>query len=446
MRLLEFEAKRIFKENGIPVPAGKTAETPADAGRIAEELGKPVVLKVQIPVGGRGKAGGIKPAENPAEAERIASKLLGATFYGYRVKKVLVEEKLEVAREMYLGITNDDSVRKPVIMVSSEGGMDIEEIAERYPEKLARMHVDLRLGLQPYQARRLAKRAGVESKLLAQVGGVLWKLYQVYRRYDAELTEINPLILPREGKAVAGDARLNVDDNSLYRHRGLEAEELRSLNERERVAREKGFGYVEIDPEGEIACIANGAGLGMTAFDLISESGATLACFLDVGGRFYDIAGDALKLVLSLPKLRAVLIHSYGGVTRADRLAESACKALKELKPKVPIVVELSGTGESRAAEIMKREAPELRKLGVHIEWLTHLTVGDEGEGARKGGVDTLEYPIKRVVELAGHEYKRNPPEWLPGRKRWEELTRSLVKRELAGRPEEGYKRLAEYE
>jgi succinyl-CoA synthetase beta subunit len=446
MKLLEYEAKRIFGENRIPVPAGAAARTPEEAKGVAEKLGKPVVVKVQIPVGGRGKAGGIKIAETPQEAEEVASKLLGAEFYGHRVGKVLVEEKLDIAKEMYLGITNDDAARKPILMLSSEGGMEIEEIAEKYPERLARMHVDIRYGLHPYQARGLAKRAGVKSPLLSSVGGVLWRLYGIYRKYDAELTEINPLIITKDRKVIAGDARLNIDDNALHRHADLEAEEVRRLNERERIAREKGFGYVEIDENGEIACIANGAGLGMTSFDYINESGATLACFLDVGGRFYDIAGDAIKLVLSLPKLKAVLIHSYGGVTRADLLAESACRALKELKPKIPIMIELSGTGEHRAVEIMKREAAELRKLGVKLEWVNHMTTGDEDEDARKGGVDTMEYPIKKVVEWAGHEYKRNPPDWLKAKPEWEATTRAMMRRMLAERPEESYRRLAKHE
>jgi succinyl-CoA synthetase beta subunit len=446
MRLFEYEAKRVFKENRISVPAGEVVESSKGAEDIAEKLGKSVVLKIQIPVGGRGKAGGIKVAETPKEAGEIASKLLGKEFSDHKVEKLLVEEKLDIAKELYLGITNDDAARKPIVMLSSGGGMEIEEIAEKYPEKLASMRVDVRRGLQPYQARGLAKRAGVESPLISSVGGALWRLYGVYRKHDAELTEINPLIITKDGKAIAGDARLNVDDNSLYRHAELKAEGVKRLNERERIAREKGFGYVEIDERGEIACIANGAGLGMTSFDYITESGATLACFLDVGGRFYDIAGDAIKLVLGLPNLKTVLIHSYGGVTRADRLAESACKALKELKPKIPIMIELSGTGEEGAVETMKREAPELRKLRVKFEWLNHTTVGDEDENARKGGVDTIEYPVKKVVEWAGRKYKRNPPEWLPGRPKWEAKTRANMKKMLVERPEERYRRLAGYE
>lgn len=446
MRLFEYEAKRVFKENRIPVPAGEVVESSKGAKNIAEKLGKSVVLKIQIPVGGRGKAGGIKVAETPKEAGEIAGKLLGKEFSGHKVGKLLVEEKLDIARELYLGITNDDAARKPIVMLSSEGGMEIEEIAGKYPEKLASMHVDVRRGLQPYQARGLAKRAGVKSPLISSVGGILWKLYGIYRKHDAALAEINPLIITKEGKAIDGDARLNVDDNALYRHAELKAEEVKRLNERERIAREKGFGYVEIDEKGEIACIANGAGLGMTSFDYITESGATLACFLDVGGRFYDIAGDAIKLVLSLPNLKAVLIHSYGGVTRADLLAESACKALKELRPKIPIMIELSGTGEEGAVETMKREAPELRKLGVKFEWLNHTTVGDEDEDAKKGGVDTIEYPIKKVVEWAGHKYKRNPPEWLPERPQWEATTRANMKKMLVERPEEMYRRLAGHE
>lgn len=446
MRLLEYEAKRVFKENRIPVPAGEVVETPEGAKNIAEKLGKSVALKIQIPVGGRGKAGGIKVAETSKEAGEVAGKLLGREFIGHKVGKLLVEEKLDIAKELYLGVTNDDAARKPIIMLSSEGGMEIEEIAEKYPEKLASMHVDVRRGLQPYQARGLAKRAGVESHLISSVGGIFWRLYGVYRKYDAELTEINPLIITKDGKAIAGDARLNIDDNALHRHAELKAEEIKRLNERERIAKEKGFGYVEIDKNGEIACIANGAGLGMTAFDYITESGATLACFLDVGGRFYDIAGDAIKLVLGLPNLKAILIHSYGGVTRADLLAESACKALKELRPKIPIMIELSGTGEEGAVETMRREAPELRKLGVKFEWINHTTIGDEDEGAKKGGVDTIEYPIKRVVEWAGYKYKRNPPNWLPERPQWETTTRANMREMLVGRPEERYRRLAGHE
>jgi succinyl-CoA synthetase beta subunit len=447
--LLEFEAKRIFQKEKIVIPPGDVASTPKKAKEIADDIGKPVAVKVQIPAGRRGRAGGIKFAETGEEAEKIAGEFLGKEFLGHTVRNVLVEEKLKIKRELYLGVINDRAAKAPAVIVSSEGGMEVEEIAEKFPEKISRANVDIWRGLEVFQARNIAKAAGVPAAAIRGVSDILYRLYKdVYRKYDAVYTEINPLCITEDGRLIAADARLFIDDNAMDRHKDIKPYSWEQWNEREKFAHERGFGYVELNTYGEIACIANGAGLGMSVMDFINEATkmGTLACFLDVGGRFYELAGDALKMVSTLPNLKAVLIHSYGGLTRQDILVDGVCRAIKELKPKFPVFIESSGTGEKRAIEVMKRWSPELRKLGVTVEWSSHLVTGTEDPSARKGGVDVIEMPVKRVVEWSGFTYRRNPPDWLPAKPEWEETTRRLMRECLAQRPEEEYRELAKYE
>jgi succinyl-CoA synthetase beta subunit len=446
---LEYEVKDIFRREGIPCPTGRVASTPEEAREVADSMGKPVVLKVQIPVGGRGRSGGIRFASAGEEVEKIAGELIGKEYQGHVVHSILVEERLKIEAEMYLGVINDRAAKAPAVLVSSEGGIEVEEIARRYPEKLARRNVDIWKGLQEFESRVLTKKAGVPRELIRGVSGLLHSLYwNVYRGYDAVYTEVNPLCLTEGGQLVATDARLYIDDNAMYRHGDVSPEEQEKWNERERVAHEKGFGYVELNDQGEVACIANGAALGMSAMDYINEATkpGTLACFLDVGGRFYDLAGDALRLVMTLPNLEAVLIHSYGGMTRAERLAESVCRAIEDVIPRIPIFVELSGTGEKGAIDVMKRSAQRLRELNVAFEWSSHTVSGTEEPSARKVGVDVLETPVKRVVEWIGHEYRRNPPDWLKAHPDWEATTRKLMRECLALRPEPEYQELARYE
>ena len=447
--LLEYEAKRIFRKEGIPIPSGSIASTPDKSREIAETIGKPVVVKVQIPIGGRGRVGGIRFVENKEEIEKVAKELLDKMFRGYKAQNVLIEEKLKIKREMYLGVINDRVAKAPAVMASSEGGMEVEEIALNFPEKLSRVNVNIREGLHRFHARKISKKAGIPRELIGRLSELLYLLYwDVYRKYDAVYTEINPLCLTEDGHLVAADARLYIDDNSMYRHMDIKPEEWEGRIMREKIAYEKGFGYVELNAQGEVACIANGAGLGMSVMDYINEAtkDGTLACFLDVGGRFYELAGEALKLVLTLPSLKAVLFHSYGGVTRADTLAECVCNAIKEIKPKIPIFVELSGTGEKEAIEIMMRESPKFREIGITVEWSSHIVSGKEDPSAQKGGVDVIETPVRRVVEWCGYTYRRKPPSWLQAHSDWERVTRKLMKECLAQRPEAEFKELSKYE
>jgi len=445
--LLEYEAKQIFRKEGLTTPEGEVAETPEQAKSFAKRIGKPVVIKIQIPAGRRGRAGGVKFAENPDEAGKAAGELIGKEFLGHKVNKVLVEEKLDIKKEFYIGVVNDRAAKSPAVLISSEGGMEIEEITQKFPEKLAKINVDIFKGLQVFQARNAARKVGIPTELINSVANMVYNLYwRIYRKYDATFTEINPLCLTSDGKLIAADARLSIDDDAMFRHKEIIPETEKYLNERERHAKEKGYIYVELDPNAEIACISNGAGLGMTVMDYINEAGGRLACFMDVGGRFYELAGDALKMVLTLPNLKAVLFHVYAGLTRANVIAKSVCEAIKEVKPKVPIFIQVSGTGEKGAIEIMKKESEEFKKMGLTVEWCSHTVTGEESPSSHKGGVDVIETPVKRVLELCGIKYKRNPPKWLPEHPEWEKTTREIMRKALSLRPEPEYKELAKYE
>lgn len=447
--LLEFEAKRIFRKERIAVPLGDIASTPKKARKVADLLGKPVAVKVQIPTGRRGRAGGIKFAETGREVEKIAEDFLGKKFLDHQVNKVLVEKQLKIKREFYLGVVNDRVAKAPTAIVSSVGGIEVEEITQKLPDKISKSNINIWKGLEVFQARKMAKEAGVPADAIRGVSDTLSRLYRnVYRKYDAVYTEINPLCLTEDDRLIAADARLFIDDNAMRRHKDVKPESWKRWNERERFAHEKGFGYVELNTQGEIACIANGAGLGMSVMDLINEATkmGTLACFLDIGGRFYELAGEALKMVSKLPNLKAVLIHSYGGLTRQNILADGLCHAIKELKPKYPVFIELSGTGERGAIEVMRKWSPEFRRLGVTVEWSSHIATGTEDPSARKGGVDVIETPVKRVVEWSGLEYRRSPPDWLLAKTEWEEITRKLMKECMTQRPEKEYRELAKYE
>jgi succinyl-CoA synthetase beta subunit len=447
--LLEYEAKNIFEKEGIPCLKRKVASNAKEAREATDFLGTSVAIKAQIPTGHRGRFGGIRFASSGDEAERVAKEIIGKEIQGHKVEKVLVEEKIDILKELYLGVINDRAAKAPAVIVSSEGGMDVEEISAKFPEKIARSNVDVWMGLEIFKTRNLAKTAGVPSDAISRVSRVLYQLYRnVYRKYDAVYTEINPLCITKEGKLVATDARLFIDSNAMYRHSDIKPATWQRWNEREKFAHEKGFGYVELNTDGEIACIANGAGLGMTVMDYINEATkmGTLACFLDVGGRFYELAGEALRMVSTLPNLKAVLIHSYGGVTRQDILAESACKAIIELKPKFPVFIQISGTGEKGAIKVMQEWAPKLQKMGLTVEWTSHTATGKEGPSALKGGVDVIENPVKRVIEWSGFEYQRKAPTWLSAKPEWEAITRNLMKESLAQRPEEEYRELGKYE
>jgi succinyl-CoA synthetase beta subunit len=352
LNIHEYQAKEIFARYGIPVPPGRVATTPAEAGRIARELGKPVVVKAQVHVGGRGKAGGIKFGKTPVEAEKVASQVLGMNIKGLTVGKVLVTTSMEVASESYLGLVIDRRAKRPVFMASPAGGVDIEEVARTTPEKIFKVHVDPCTGLLPYQARFLATKLEKDPKLQGQIASIANKLWKVFWETDCTLAEINPLVKTAQGEIIALDAKINLDDNGLFRH--LELEALREgENAHEKAAREMGLSYVKLD--GSVGCCVNGAGLAMATMDLIKHYGGEPANFLDIGGSSNpDKVLTAMRIICSDPGVKAVFFNIFGGITRCDDVASGIVKALKEIDVRVPIVIRLTGTNEERAREILK--------------------------------------------------------------------------------------------
>jgi succinyl-CoA synthetase beta subunit len=356
VRLFEYEAKEAFRQVGLPLPSSGLATTPKEAGKITEELGCPVVIKAQVLAGGRGKAGGIRFADTSKEAERIAAELLQMTIHESPVHHVLVEQRLDIEHEIYLGITIDRARRRPVIICSGMGGVDIEQVAETHPEKITRFWVDPLLGLRDFEARNIAKQAGFEGTAMVKIAGMLLKLWQVFIRNDAELTEINPLIVTTGGEYIAADARLNVDDNSLFRHKSLAERISTGISEQtelEQRAQKQGMTYVEL--EGTIGIIGNGAGLVMATMDAVKYYGGEPANFLDVGGgATADRMSQALDIVLSHPDVKAVFINILGGITRCDEMARGIVEARSNLSRQVPIVIRMIGTREKEGAEILE--------------------------------------------------------------------------------------------
>ena len=448
MFLYEHNAKGILKKMGITVPKGDVAASPQEAGEIARRLGGEAVVKVQVAVGGRGKGGGVQFVRTPEEAEQITTHLMGRSFRGKPVRTVLVEERVEITKEFYAGLIDNRNTGGPVAIISSKGGMEVEELARRYPESIVRYPFSLIDGISMFKIRQISRRAGIESTDLSGFAQSLSTLWDTYRHYDAKMVEINPLVLTNGGKLVALDAKMVVDDDAMFRHRHLNTDaEQSALNERERFAKERGYGYVEFNFQGEIACAATGAGLAMTSMDLINDiAPQALAFFLDVGGRFVGSTGDVLELADMFPNLKAILVNRYGGFGRGEIIAESIVKGLLEIRPKVPVMVHLSGSGEKGAIEYFRTWEPKIREAGVVFEWTSQTVTGKESENATKGGIDIIETPVRKVMEWAGYEFKRNPPEWFPQRTDWEGKTRHLIKEALSKRPEEEYRKLAEVE
>jgi succinyl-CoA synthetase beta subunit len=357
MRQFEFEAKEAFQKVGLTIPRGRVAKSSDEVEQIARELACPVILKVQVLAGGRGKAGGIKRAKTPKEARLIADKLLGMEIHGHRVNRLLVEECLDIAQEIYIGITVDREKRKPIAICSGMGGVDIEKVAEEHPEKIARLAVNPLMGLRDFEARRLVKAAGFKGRDLLHLSRIVMQLWRVFSDNDAELTEINPLIVTTDGKFVAADARLNVDDSSLFRHKSL-LERLEKgvaeLTELELRAREVGMTYVEL--KGDIGIIGNGAGLVMATMDAVHYYGGKPANFLDVGGgATADRMTQALDIVLSHPDVKGVFINILGGITRCDEMANGIVAAQKNLRREVPMAIRLIGTREKEGAAILRK-------------------------------------------------------------------------------------------
>jgi succinyl-CoA synthetase beta subunit len=353
VKLHEYQSKFRFADYGIPIPHGKVATTPQEAFEIAKEIGGPVVVKAQVLVGGRGKAGGVKVAKTPDQAEKLASNILGMDIKGLTVKKVLIDPAADIKDEIYLGVTTDRAARRTVIMASAAGGVDIEEVAATTPEKIVRVHVDPFLGLRDYQARDIANAIGLPRETWKQFIQIAQGLYQCYLESDASLAEINPLIVTGDGKLMAVDGKMVVDDNGLFRH--PELAEMRDTDEEvpaETQARQAGLSYVKLD--GEIGCMVNGAGLAMTTMDLTKLFGGSPANFLDIGGGAQaDKVAAALRIILDDPNVKAVLFNIFGGITRCDEVAHGILAAMEEVKTSVPMVVRLAGTNEAEGRAIL---------------------------------------------------------------------------------------------
>ncbi|MGB2954353.1 MAG: ADP-forming succinate--CoA ligase subunit beta [Anaerolineales bacterium] len=354
MKLHEYYSKRRFAEYGIPIPKGEIAKTPQEAQGIAEELGGPVVVKSQVLVGGRGKAGGIKVARDPKEAYQHAEDILKLTIKGLPVRKVLVDQAVDIKNEIYLGITNDRSERKPVIMASAEGGVDIEEVAHKTPEKIIKCHIDPLMGLQGYQSRNLAAGIDLPRDHWRAFGKIAHGLWQAYIGSDATLAEINPLVVTGEGQLLAVDGKMVLDDNALFRHPDLE--KYRDLDvdaEAEIQAREYGLSYIKLG--GNIGCMVNGAGLAMTTMDIIKLFGGEPANFLDIGGgASSEKVAAALEIILSDSNVKAVLFNIFGGITRCDLVAMGILEALKDVKTEIPMIVRLVGTNAAEGRQLLK--------------------------------------------------------------------------------------------
>jgi succinyl-CoA synthetase beta subunit len=357
MRLHEYQAKEVFSDAGIPTPDSALAESVEEVVEAAEDIGYPVAVKAQVHVGGRGKAGGIKLAEDRDEAEEAAEDILGMDLKGYTVEQVLVEGAVDFVNELYVGVTMDRGEGKPVAMVSTKGGVDIEAVAEEDPDAIAREHIDPVFGMHPYQARKAVFEAGVDKDIAMDVASVLTTLYDLWSNKDASDAEINPLMVTSDDEVVAADAVLNIDNDALFRHPDLaEMEEDSYEDDLERKAGEYGFDYVRLD--GNVGIIGNGAGLVMTTLDLVDYYGGKPANFLDIGGGAKaERVTNALDMVFSDDNVDSVVFNIFGGITRGDEVAKGINEALESLDeiPK-PVVVRLAGTNAEEGMEILNTD------------------------------------------------------------------------------------------
>ncbi len=381
MKIHEYQAKEILASYGIPVPKGGVAATPAEAKEIASTLGDQVVIKAQVYAGGRGKAGGIKTASSPDEAEKLAGQIIGMKLVthqtspeGVPVDKVLVEEAASIERELYLSIIIDSAQGIPVIMASEAGGMDIEEVAAKSPEKIIKAHIDPITGFQPFMGRRLAYGLNLEPEQIRPATQLIGNLYRVFQEKDCSLVEINPLIVTADGRLLALDAKLNIDDNALFRHRDYA--ELRDPSQEDALeleASQHNISYIKLD--GDVGYMVNGAGLAMATMDIIKLMGAEPANFLDVGGgASEEMVTKAFTIMLSDPKVKAALVNIFGGILRCDIVAHGMIEAAKQTEIKVPIVVRMRGTnvdegmrllGESGLPMILAKDLSDAAKKVV---------------------------------------------------------------------------------
>ncbi len=357
MKIHEYQAKDILARYGIPIQPGRVAFTPEEAEEIAREIGGPVVIKAQVYVGGRGKAGGIQFGDTPEEARAAAAKVLGMDIKGLTVEKVLVVSKLDIKEEYYLGIILDRKSQAAVVMVSKAGGIDIEEVAATTPEKIIKQPIDMRWGLRPFEARDILARAGLPHQVIAKGGSILTALAKAFIESDASLAEINPLALTADGQVQAADAKILIDDNGLFRQKEYaywaETEESNPL---EFEAKQEGLTYVKLD--GDIGIIGNGAGLVMTTLDMVARVGGKPANFLDIGGGAKaEIMRKALTFVARDPQVKGILVNIFGGITRGEEVAKGVILAQADLPKGMPIVVRLSGTGAEEGKELLKQHA-----------------------------------------------------------------------------------------
>ena len=365
MDLYEHQGKELFRRFGIPVSDGRVATTPGEARKAAEELGGQVVVKAQVLTGGRGKAGGIKLADGPDEAAQHAEAILGLDIRGHVVRKLWIEKASDIEREYYLSLTFDRGAKKALFMFTKEGGVDIEEVAAERPDALARLHVDPLEGFQPYQARRLIYRAGIEDlNEQKQIAQIAERLYTAFVGTDATLCEINPLIVTPEGEVKALDSKFTVDDNALFKHQDIaEMRDLEAYPPEERKAREKDVTYVKLD--GDVGVLGNGAGLVMSTLDVVALAGGRPANFCDLGGGG-DAQGvvDALEIISEDPQVKSILFNIFGGITRCDEVARGILQALEQMAIEDPIVVRLDGTNAEEGRELLREAAPD----NLHVE------------------------------------------------------------------------------
>jgi len=378
MDLLEYQGKQLFARHGIPVPSGEPARTVEEAVAAAEKIGYPCVVKAQVQIGGRGKAGGIKVAQNKDEAEQHAKAILGMDIRGLTVKEVWIEGASEIASEYYASIIFDRSAKAPLVMLSTKGGMDIEAVADEDPDAIARLHVDPLLGFQDFHGRRLAFEARVDDDVVRPVGAMLSKLYDAFIEEEATLVEVNPMIITPERDVKALDAKVTLDGNALFRHPdNAELRDISNEDPQEVMAKERGLTYVKLD--GDIGILGNGAGLVMSTLDVVALAGGSPANFLDAGGGSKaEAITSAVEVILSNPKVKAVLFNIFGGITRGDEVAKGLIEAFDQIKPTVPFVVRLDGTNDEEGRRLLA----EANLPNVYTE-------------------PTMDGAAKKVVELA---------------------------------------------
>jgi succinyl-CoA synthetase beta subunit len=353
MDLLEYQGKQLFARHGVPVPEGRPATTADEAVAAADAVGFPCVVKAQVKIGGRGKAGGIRVARDRDEARAHAEAILDMDLRGFTVHEVWVEAASAIAEEYYASIVFDRSAKAPLLMLSTQGGMDIEEVAQRDPGAIARLHVDPLVGFQDFHGRRLAFEAGVDADVVRPIATMLAKLYEAFVEEEAMLLEVNPLIVTEDRGVAALDAKVTLDDNALFRHpENAELRDVSSEDEQERMAVQRGLTYVKLD--GDIGILGNGAGLVMSTLDVVALAGGSPANFLDAGGGSKaDAIVAAVEVILSNPKVKAVLFNIFGGITRCDEVARGLIEAFAQVKPTVPFVVRLDGTNDQEGRRLL---------------------------------------------------------------------------------------------